>query len=183
MNTDVYQTIAIVLQIAQAHNVTVPGGAKYNVPSGIIPTDPAWSTSGAGPAPNLTSYSTVAITGADDFRDGQTTVKDMFDTFVQITREITPTCMFSTAASYLFVSLTPLSHKSEPSGLVGTCRRKHFLRNYSDNILLSYTAHGWPTRSVEQLPPYNPQKLRNSILIIGNSVRTFYPLTRNYPIA
>ena len=104
MNTYIYQTVALVLQIAQAHNVTIPGCQKYNVPSGNI-TDPSSSTQSS--TSNLTSYSAAAITGADDFADNQTTIKDLFDTIVYNTRKITPTCKFPIVGSYPFVSLTP----------------------------------------------------------------------------
>ena len=94
------------LQTAQAHNVTVPGGDKYNVPSVKItdltgPVDP-----GTIPASNLTSYTTAAISGADDFRDGKITIKDLFDIIVKTTRKVTPTCMFLIVGSYLSASLT-----------------------------------------------------------------------------
>ena len=179
MNTYVYQTAVLILQIAQAHNVTVPGGHKYNVPPK--------NTTNSGPstppsASNLTSYSIAAIVGADDFRDNKTTIKDLFDTIVGNTRNITPTCMFPVVGSYPFISLTPFGIKSDPRGLLRTCRRKHFLRNYPDNGLLRSLAYGWPIRSIEQLPPYSPQNLTKPILIIGNSVRTPYPLNLNYPI-
>jgi hypothetical protein len=89
VNIDLYQTVALILQIAQAHNVTVPGGHQYNVPSGNI-TSPTSSTQ-FGPA---ISYSTEAIMGADNFNDDETTIKDLFDIIVQTTREVSPTCMF-----------------------------------------------------------------------------------------
>jgi hypothetical protein len=82
---------------------------------------------------------------------------------------------------HLFFSLIPFGIKSEPSGLMGKCMRKCFPRNYPDNSLLSYTSYKWPARSVEQLPSYSPRKLKNPVLIIGNSVRTAYPLNRNHP--
>ena len=98
VNGYIYETAALVLKAAQAHNVTIPGGKKYNVPSGNITID-----NDAAPNPNLTSYSTVAISGADDFRDNNTEIKVLFDTIVEITRDITPTCQFPTTHSYLFV--------------------------------------------------------------------------------
>ena len=179
MNTYVYQTVALVLQIAQAHNVTVPGRQKYNVPSGNIP-DPSSSTQPS--ASNLTSYSLAAIAGADDFRDSQSTIKDLFDSIVYNTRKITPTCTSPIVGSYPFVSLTPFRIKSDPSGLLCTCKRKPFLRNHADDGPLRYGSYGWPTCSVEQLPSYNPQKLKNPVLIIGNRVRIPYHLNRNYLI-
>ena len=87
MNTDVYTLVGLILQIAQAHNVPV-GGGKYNVPSGDF-TD-----HGTPPPQNLTSYSTAAIAGADNFSDDGLTIKGLFDTLVDITRTITPTCKF-----------------------------------------------------------------------------------------
>ena len=180
MNTYVYQIVALILQIAQAHNLAVPGCQKYNVPSGNI-TDPSSSTQPS--ASNLTSYSLAAIARADDFRDNQSTIKDLFDSIVYNTRNITPTCMFPIVGSYPSVSLTPFRTKSDASGLSGTCRGKHFLRNYADDGLLRYDSYGWPIRSVEQLLPYRPQKLKNPVLIIGNSVRTPYHLNRNCTIA
>jgi hypothetical protein len=82
-----------------------------------------------------------------------------------------------------FFLLIPFRIKSEPSGVLGTCMRKRFLRNCTDNSLLSYTSFKWPIHSVEQLPSYSPQKLKNPVLIIGNSVRTAYPSHRNHPAA
>ena len=61
--------------------------------------------------------------------------------------------------------------KSEPSGLLGTCKSAQFPRIRSDNSLLSYTSYGWPVRSVEQVPPPNPKQLKVPVLIIGNTVR------------
>ena len=107
VNTYVYEFVAVVLQSAQAHNVTVPGGDKYNVPSENIadPTPPTVLRS--GPVLNLTDYSTAAIIGTDGFRDNQTTIKDIFGVIVQITREVTPTCTFAIVGSFPFDSLTP----------------------------------------------------------------------------
>jgi hypothetical protein len=87
VNGDVYTYAALVLQAAQALNVTIPGGKKYNVPSGNI----TLNTGDASP-PSLTSYTLTAISGADDFNDGSVTIKDVFDDVVNVTREVTPTC-------------------------------------------------------------------------------------------
>ena len=95
VNTDLYAFVALVLQTAQALNVTAPGGHKYNVPTGNITSNPVVSTT-----PSLVSYSQVAISGADDFADGGVTIKDVFDAIVNNTREVTPTCRFSALTSY-----------------------------------------------------------------------------------
>ena len=86
MNTDVYSFVALVLQAAQALNITVPGGHKYNVPIGNFTISDIIGTS----TPTLASYSSVAISGADDFNDGSVTIKDIFDIIVRNTREVTP---------------------------------------------------------------------------------------------
>ena len=108
INGDLYQFVGLILQAAEAHNVTVGGGSKYNVPSGSLtfPSVPATQ--------NLTSYSLSAIAGADDLDDDSVTVRDVFDTIVDITREITPTCEFPVIRSYLFILLT------RPPNQVGT---------------------------------------------------------------
>ena len=41
----------------------------------------------------------------------------------------------------------------------------------SDSISFSYSSYDWPVRSVEQLSPYTPAKLKIPVLIIGNTVR------------
>ena len=136
MNAYVYQLVTVVLQTAQAHNVTVPGGEKYNVPSVNI-TDPAGPVDPSTvPPTNLTSYTTTAISGADDFEDDKITIKDVFDIIVQTTRKVTPTCMFLIVGSCMFGRLTPFRPKSEPFGVLGTCTGNNFLRNYSDDSFL-----------------------------------------------
>ena len=35
---------------------------------------------------------------------------------------------------------------------------------------IGYMGYKWPTRSVERLPPFRHQKLRNKILVMGNTV-------------
>ena len=96
MNSYIYEFVGFVLQASQAHNITVGGGAKYNVPSENITVD--WSTSESASAQNLTSYALAAISGADDFNDDNTTTKDVFDFIVNTTREVTPTCKLSSFA-------------------------------------------------------------------------------------
>ena len=93
MNSVVYQIAGLVLQAAQVHNVTVPGGHKYNVPSGNIAIDQI-PPSQDGSVSNLTSYTTAVISGADDFVDSKIIIEDVFDIIVNTTREVTPTCMF-----------------------------------------------------------------------------------------
>ena len=88
MNGFLYEYVALVLQASQAHNVTIPGGPKYNIPSGKITIDDTVDTF----YPNRTSYSQAAIAGSDDFSDGNVTTRDSFDVIVENTREVTPTC-------------------------------------------------------------------------------------------
>jgi hypothetical protein len=113
--------VGLILQAAEAHNITVGRGSKYNVPSGNLtfPSVPVTQ--------NLTSYALSAIAGADNLDDGNVTVRDVFDTIVDITREVTPTCEFPVVRSYLFVLLTHSQIQSEPFGLLGTCKRRYFL--------------------------------------------------------
>ena len=126
MNTYVYDVVALVLQSAQAHNITVPGGDKYSVPSENI-TDPIPPTLlGSDPVSNLTDYSPAAITGADDFRNNQTTIKDIFDIIVQTTREITPTCMFVNICWYPFDSLTAFPNQVGTVWSIGYVQEKAF---------------------------------------------------------
>lgn len=91
MNGETYDWVVFILQTAQAHNITIDGSGKYNVPSEKITLD----TSAFESSQNLTSYATAAISGADDFNDDNTTIKDMFDMVVNNTRETVPTCEFS----------------------------------------------------------------------------------------
>ena len=108
MNGDVYKFVGLILQAAEAYNITLGGGIKYNIPSVNF-------TFETGPAPpqNLTSYALAAIVGADNFNDDNVTIRDVFDIIVDVTREVTPTCEFSTARSYLFVLLTrPISSRN-----------------------------------------------------------------------
>ena len=84
--------MALALQISQAHNITIAGGRKYNVPSGNITLEDPFE---GEPHPSVMSYSEYAISGADDFSDVGVTVKEVFDFVVKTTREITPTCKLS----------------------------------------------------------------------------------------
>lgn len=91
VNGPLYQYVALVLQASQAHNVTAPGCRKYNVPSGNITIENPMDTF----YPNVITYSQFAISGADNFNDYNTTVKDVFDIVVKTTREVSPTCKIS----------------------------------------------------------------------------------------
>jgi len=99
VNKDIYRIAALVLQAAETYKVThtIEGGRKYNVPSENIAFDDPPSDQ----VP-LTSYSQVAIAGADDFSDDDTTVEDLFDDIVGVTREVSPTCEIF---SYSFMSI------------------------------------------------------------------------------
>ena len=88
VNSLVYQFVGLVLQASQAHNIAIEGCAKYNVPSGNI----TLTGTGNPSSPTLTSYSLAAIIGADDFVDPNATMTDLFDTIVNVTRQVTPTC-------------------------------------------------------------------------------------------
>lgn len=41
---------------------------------------------------------------------------------------------------------------------------------------IGYMGYKWSTRSVEQLPPFRPQKLRNQVLVMGNTVDPVTPI-------
>ncbi|KAF9644641.1 hypothetical protein BDM02DRAFT_3121546, partial [Thelephora ganbajun] len=132
VNSYLYQSVAFALQASQVHNVTIDGGAKHNIPSGEFTIDKSLSETGATSSQNLTSYTIAAIVGADGFNDNNTTIRDVFDIIVNITREVTPT--FGTVWN------------------------------------LGYASYGWPIRSVERLPSFNPKQLKNPVLAIGNTV-------------
>jgi hypothetical protein len=168
-NGIIYQVVCLILQAAEAHNITVGGGSKYNVPSGNFTTNlPSVPTT----SQNLTSYALAAIAGADNFNDDNVIVRDVFDIIVDVTREVTPTCEFPIVRSCLCVPLTHPQIKLEPCGLLGTCKRRHFLGAHSDSSPLSYSSYGWPVRSVERLPPFSSKQLKYPVLVIGNTVRT-----------
>jgi hypothetical protein len=105
VNGDVYQLVGTILQAAEAYNITLGGGIKYNVPSRNF-TINIPSQTGTVTSQNLTSYTQVAIVGADDLDDGNVTVKDVFDVIVDTTREVTPTCELPIVRSHLFILLT-----------------------------------------------------------------------------
>ena len=97
MNTYLYAYVALILQASQVHNITIPGGQEYNIPTGNITIPETGRTS----TPTLTSYTRMAIAGADDFNDSGVMISDVFDMIVNDTREVTPTCKFSVIDSYL----------------------------------------------------------------------------------
>lgn len=98
VNGFLYEFVGLVLQASQTYNVPVPCGRKYNVPLEKITIDDTVATF----YPNVTSYTQLAIAGADDFMDGKTTIKDIFDIIVKTTREVTSACEASRFISYLF---------------------------------------------------------------------------------
>ena len=104
VNNDIYPLVTLILQTAQAHNITIDGGAKYNVPSTVDMT--FLNDIGAAAPANLTSYSMDAIIGADILVDDSVTVKNVFDVIVNITREVTPACESFVIRSYPFDLLT-----------------------------------------------------------------------------
>jgi len=113
VNDQVYQIVAAVLQLAQDHNVTLSGGAKYSVPSGDFSVDKSLlRTIGAAVPQNLTSYALAAISGADNFNDDSVVITNVFDVIVGNTRQVTPSCEFP--VTYSFVSIRLLT-RSEPS--------------------------------------------------------------------
>ena len=167
-NGDISRFVAFILQASQAHGITIDGSGKYNVPSGNVTMD---ETGNDPPSPStLTSYATTAIIGADDFTDDDTTVADLFDIIVGVTRQVTPTCTFADdLAPNIFANLPRT--KSEPSGISGTSGRGHFPTLVSHEHLHSYGSPRWPVRSVERLPPFTPpEQLKYPVLVIGNLV-------------
>ena len=171
-NNEVYQLIGLIHQTALSHNVTLDGGVKINVPSGNFSFDKSRLGKSGAALAALTSYSSAAIAGADNFNDDSATISDVFDTIVENTRDITPTCKFSFVRSYPFALL--IRPKSSWNRLDHWVRASnHFLRMRSDDRL-SYTSYGWPIRSVEKLTPYVPKKLTHPVLLVGNTVRAFH---------
>ena len=115
MNGFLYEFVGLVLQASQTHNVTVPGGRKYNVPSENITIDDTVATSYTG----MTSYSQVAIAGADDLNDGNTTIKDIFDVIVENTREVTSACKLPIRLLILLLLTRPRSSWNHLDARVG----------------------------------------------------------------
>ena len=168
--------MGFVLQTSRAHNVTVNGGAKYNLPPGEFTIDQSFlSEIGVTSSPSLTSYTAAAIAGADDFNDDDTSIRDVFDIIVSVTREITPSCKPPIIRSYPFVLLSPKSSRNRLEPYVRA--RGSTCQTYSLTIARSST-YGWLVRSVERLLPYSPKRLRYPVLVIGNSVRAFHLRTR-----
>ena len=185
VNTEVFQIVTGILQTAVAHNITLSGGAKYNVPSGsgFSFDKTLLGAIGAAPPQNLTSYALAAISGADNFNDDSATIKDLFDAVVSNTRQVTSACKFHVTYSLIPICFTHAPPtKSERSGLLGTHKMMCFLRMRSDNDL-SYVSYKWPTRTVERLPPYTSAQLKNPVLVIGNTVRPFPTPEPKHPVA
>ena len=134
MNSFLYAYVALVMQASQAHNVPIPGGRKYNVPSGNITIDDTVDTF----YPNRTSYSQAAIAGSDDFSYGNTTTKDAFDIIVENTREVSPTCKSRTVRLYMFILL--IHPQSSRSHLASGVRTKVVSEYYALTIALVGTA-------------------------------------------
>jgi len=106
VNSFIDQFAGPALQTSQVRNVTIHGGHKYNVPSGNFTIDESLLDEiGAIPSLNLASYTQPAIVGADDFNDGNTTMRDVFDAIIENTREVTPTCGSLMIHSHLFMVL------------------------------------------------------------------------------
>ena len=124
MNGGIYQFVAFALQAAQARNLTIDGGAKYNVPSGNFFAQNLLPSETDVIPLNSATYSSVAIFGADDFDDDNTTIKDLFDIIVKTTRQVIPSCKFHSVGSYtLFIDLPP--SQSGRSGISGMCSARH----------------------------------------------------------
>ena len=102
MNGFIYQYVALILQASEIHNIPVPGGRKYNIPSGSITIDHTATIFPLG----QNSYTGVAVTGADDFSDQSTTIREVFDIVVAHTRQNTPTCKLFTLRLQPFVILS-----------------------------------------------------------------------------
>ena len=117
-NTYLYEGVGYILQAAQAHNITIDGGAKYNIPSKAFTINEGTGDT----SQNSTSYAMTAISGADDFNDNNARIKDVFDIVVNTTREVTPTCKLLFFAHGIRPAYMILI-KSEPSGLLGKRKR------------------------------------------------------------
>ena len=118
-NNEIYQAIGLIYQTAQAHNVTLDGGLNINITPGEFAIDKSPLSRISARAPGvLSSYSSAAIAGADNFNDGGVTINDVFDLIVENTRQVTPTCEFFVVPSVHFTD--PSQIKSAPSGPLGT---------------------------------------------------------------
>lgn len=72
VNGFLYKFVSLVLQASRAHNITIPGCPKYNVPSGKIAIGKAVATYYLSKKP----YSEVAIATADDFNDDNVMIRE-----------------------------------------------------------------------------------------------------------
>jgi len=103
VNGFIYRFAGFVLQTSQARNITIDGIHNYIVPSGDFTiSESLLREIGALPSPNLTSYTQSAISGADNFNDGDATIRDVFDMIVNNTREVTPTCKSRTVFAHIY---------------------------------------------------------------------------------
>ena len=172
MNNWLYQAVASILQSARANNITVPCNRKYNVPPGNITVGPPPPPPlGPPPIPGLTSYTMVAIPGADDFNDNKTTIKDVFDAIVSTTREVTPTCMFPVIDLYPFVLLTIPPNQVGIVWSLGCVREMRLFRD--DTLTLVFSAMhrmGGPSVLLSSFPHTNPRSSRTHCF----SLRTAY---------
>ena len=107
------------------------------------------------------SQSTIAIYAADCWKSDNSTTRDVYDTIVKTSREVTPMCRFPGPPFRIVVRIAGASFFLSVGPMWGG---------------LGYSGYKWPTRSVEQLPPFRPQKLRNQILVLGNTADPVTPL-------
>jgi hypothetical protein len=145
-STALYQYVAL---SSQAHNTTISGGHKYNIPSGNITLEGPLK---GEPRPNMTMYSEYAISGADDFSDGSVTVKEVFDFVVNTTREITPTCELSNVLKPAPLRCVDPCSRSSRSYL-GTWACGESTIPWGYLTLFTPFSTFWLVSPVEKLPP------------------------------
>jgi len=125
-NNEVYQLIGLIHQTALARNVTLDGSLKINVPSGEFTFDKSGlGKSGAALGP-LTSYSPAAIAGADNFNDDSATISDVFDSIVENTRDITPTCEFFPSSAHTHLHYQHVSNQVGTVWTIGYVQEQSF---------------------------------------------------------
>ena len=102
------------------------------------------------------SHSTTAIYAADSWASDNSTTKDAYDMILKTSREVTPMCRSLTLPRLaLLMHLFSVGPMWTPIGYLG---------------------YKWSTRSVERLPPFSPHKLRNRVLMMGNTIDPVTPL-------